>query len=57
MTNEEMRTYFIENYSELQAIKQDNDGHENKTLDYRIKVVAAKLSSLGVNVEDLTLVK
>ena len=57
MTPEEMKTYFIENYSELQAIKQDNGGHENKTLDYRIKVISAKLASLGVNVEDLTLVK
>ena len=30
-------------------------GHENEMLDYLIKVTTAKLSSMGVNVEDLTL--
>ncbi len=44
----------IEHFAELQAIKRDNGGHENPTLEYRIKVLTAKLSSLGVNVEDLT---
>ena len=55
MTLEEMKAELIEHYSELQAIKKDNGDYENKTLNYRIKVLAAKLSSLGVNVEDITL--
>ncbi|MBQ9361360.1 MAG: hypothetical protein IJT96_10045 [Lachnospiraceae bacterium] len=55
MALEEMKSDMIEHFSELQAIKKDNGGHENQTLDYRIKVLSAKLASLGVNVEDLTL--
>ncbi|MBR0163283.1 MAG: hypothetical protein IJQ12_01280 [Lachnospiraceae bacterium] len=55
MTREELITNLIEQFSNLQEIKRENGGHENKTLDYRIKVVTAKLSSLSINVEDLTL--
>ena len=42
-------------YAELQRIKQSNGNQENKELDYSIKLAVAKLSSLGVNVEDITL--
>ncbi|MBR0090882.1 MAG: hypothetical protein IJP92_05750 [Lachnospiraceae bacterium] len=55
MTKEELTTILIEQFSTLQTIKRDNGDHENRTLDYQIKVVTAKLSSLGINVEDLTL--
>ena len=55
MTPQEIEYMEIENYSRLQKIKQENGKHENSYLDYEIKVSRAKLSSLGVNVEDITL--
>ena len=55
MTPDEMKTSLIDQFTMLQEIKQANDGHENKALDYKIKVLTAKLSALGINVEDLTL--
>ncbi len=55
MTPEEMKTNLIDQFVMLQEIKAANNGHENKELDYKIKVVGAKLASLGINVEDLTL--
>ncbi len=54
MTPEEMKTNLIDQFTMLQEIKKANK-EENAILDYKIKTVAAKLSSLGVNVEDLTL--
>jgi hypothetical protein len=53
MTPEEMKDNLISQYTMLQEIKAANNGHENKELDYKIKTIAARLSSLGVNVEDL----
>ncbi|MBR1523512.1 MAG: hypothetical protein IJ641_03540 [Lachnospiraceae bacterium] len=55
MTPQEIEYMEIENYSRLQKIKQENGKQENSYLDYEIKVSKAKLSSLGVNVEDITL--
>ncbi|MBR5969116.1 MAG: hypothetical protein IK016_02085 [Lachnospiraceae bacterium] len=55
LTREELVTSLIEQFSNLQEIKRENGTHENKVLDYQIKVVTAKLASLSVNVEDLTL--
>nr|WP_294674080.1 hypothetical protein [uncultured Blautia sp.] len=55
MTEKELITMTIEYYMNLQRIKKDNKGTENKELDYQIRGTVAKLSSLGVNVEDLTL--
>ena len=55
MTTEEMRNILIDEFTMLQEIKADNGGHENKSLNYKIKVITAKLAALGVNVEDLTL--
>ena len=55
MTDKELIAITIDRYTELQQIKQANGGHENKQLDYYIKVTTAKLASLGVNVEDITL--
>ena len=55
MTPQEMEYMEIENYSRLQRIKKENGQQENSSLDYEIKISKAKLSSLGVNVEDITL--
>lgn len=55
MTDKELITTTIDRYTELQQIKKANGEHKNPQLDYYIKVTIAKLSSLGVNVEDITL--
>lgn len=46
-SDKEMINNLIDLYSILQQIKQSNGNHENKTLDYQIKVTTAKLSSMG----------
>lgn len=55
MSDKELITTTIDRYTDLQQIKKANGGHKNEMLDYFIKVTTAKLSSLGVNVEDITL--
>ena len=55
MTEKELITSTIDRYTELQQIKKANGNHENEMLDYFIKVTVAKLSSMGVNAEDITL--
>ena len=55
MTREELISVTIDKYTDLQRIKNANGGVENKELDYQIRVTVAKLSSLGVSVEDITL--
>lgn len=55
MTREELISITIDKYTDLQRIKKANGTCENKELDYQIKVTIAKLSSLGVSVEDITL--
>ncbi len=55
LTEKELITTTIDRYTELQQIKKANGGHENQMLDYFIKVTIAKLSSMGVNVEEITL--
>lgn len=55
MTREELISIIIDKYTDLQRIKKANGECENKELDYQIKVTIAKLSSLGVSVEDITL--
>ncbi len=55
MSDKELVTITIEHYGDLQQIKQANGGQENPVLDYVLKLTVAKLSSLGVNVEDITL--
>lgn len=55
MSDKELISVTIEQYGDLQRIKQANGGHENPVLDYELKLVIAKLSSLGVNIEDITL--
>ena len=53
MTKEELVDSTIDKYVDLQRIKKANNGHKNQELDYLIKVTVAKLSSLGVSVEDI----
>ena len=55
MSDKELISITIDRYTDLQRIKKENGNQENRELDYQIKVTAAKLSSLGVNVEDITL--
>lgn len=45
----------IDRYVDLQHIKKANGGHENKELDYLLKVTAEKLFSMGVNVDNITM--
>jgi len=47
MTEKELITVLI--------VKRANNGVENQELEYQIKVTIAKLASLGVSVEDITL--
>ena len=55
MTREELINFTIYKYTDLQRIKKANGNNVNHELDYQIKVIIAKLSSLGVSVEDITL--
>ncbi len=54
MTREELISLTIDKYTDLQRIKKANGNTENKELDYQLKVTIAKLSSLGISVEDIT---
>ena len=55
MTEKELISVTIDRYTDLQQIKKANGDYKYEMLDYLIKVTVAKLSSLGVNVEDITL--
>jgi len=55
MSDEELIVITIDKYTDLQKIKKANGDHENKELDYQIKVTLAKLALLGVSVEDITI--
>ena len=54
-SDKELITITIDKYTDLQRIKMANGSNTNTELDYQIKITAAKLASLGVNVEDITL--
>ncbi len=55
MTDKELIAVMIDQYGVLQRIKKANGDYENSELNYELKLIAAKLSSLGVNIEDITL--
>lgn len=55
MTDKELIAITIDRYTDLQRVKKANNNHENAELEYLIKITTAKLASLGVNVEDITL--
>lgn len=55
MTDKELITVTIDKYTDLQRIKKANGDCENSELDYQLRVTMAKLASMGVSVEDITL--
>lgn len=55
MTDNELKSLLIEQYTNLQRIKKANGTNRNEELDYQIKATTAKLSAMSVNVEDLNL--
>lgn len=55
MSDKELIVITIDKYTDLQKIKKANGDHENKELDYQIKVTLAKLALLGVSAEDITI--
>ena len=55
MSDKELIVITIDKYTDLQKIKKANGDHENKELDYQIKVTLAKLASLSVSAEDITI--
>lgn len=54
-SDKELISITIDKYTDLQRIKIANGDTANTELDYQIKITTAKLASLGVNVEDITL--
>ena len=55
VADKELITVLIDKYTDLQRIKKANKDTPNEELEYQIKTTTAKLSSMGINVEDLTL--
>lgn len=55
MIREEIINATIDTYMNLQRIKKANGDHDNLELDYQIKGVISKLSSMGVNAKGITL--
>ena len=55
MTREEMICLTIDRYTDLQRIKKANGDMVNQELEYQIRNATAKLTSMGVAVEDLKL--
>ena len=55
MTDNELKILLIEQYTNLQRIKKANSDYKNDELEYQIKSTIAKLSAIGINVDDLTL--
>lgn len=55
MTDKELVTVTIDNYINLQRIKKANGDYKNDELEYQIRGTIAKLSSMGVSIEDITL--
>ena len=55
MSDKELMGVMIDQYGMLQRIKKANGDQVNSELDYELKLIVAKLSSWGVNVEDITL--
>ncbi|MBE5886398.1 MAG: hypothetical protein E7284_08370 [Lachnospiraceae bacterium] len=55
MSDKELVIITIDKYTDLQKIKKANGNYENAELDYQIKVTLAKLASLDISVEDITI--
>lgn len=52
MTEKELIATMIDKYTDLQRIKKANGNHENAELDYQLKVIKNKLSTLGIPIEE-----
>ena len=55
MMDLQLKAMYISCFMDLQRIKKSSNGADIPELEYQIKGMIAKLSSMGVNVEDLTL--
>ena len=55
MTREELISLTIDKDTGVFLDIREKGSIENKELDYQLKVTVAKLSSLGISVEDITL--
>ncbi len=55
MTDNELKSILIEQYTNLQRIKKANGNTVNEELDYQIKTTTAKLISMRVNIKGLNL--
>ena len=55
MQDKELLMILIDQYTNLQRIKKANGDMVNEELDYQIRSTAAKLTSVGMNLEELTL--
>ena len=55
MQDKELLMILIDQYANLQRIKKVNGDTVNEELDYQIRATAAKLNSVGMNLEELTL--
>lgn len=53
MTEQELKSFLIDNYADLQRIKSAPD--KDKELDYQIRVLKAKLESMGIVTTDLNI--
>lgn len=54
MSEKELISILIDTYMNLQRIKKANGDYKNPELDYQLKGTIAKLSSMGVNIKDIT---
>ena len=55
MQDKEWLMLLIDQYTNLQRIKKAKGDMVNEELDYQIRATAAKLNSVGMNLEELTL--
>ena len=55
MQDKELLMILIDQYTNLQRIKKANGETVNEELEYQIRTTAAKLTSVGMNLEELTL--
>ena len=55
MQDKELLMILIDQYTNVQRIKKANGEAVNEELEYQIRATAAKLTSVGMNLEELTL--
>ena len=55
MQDKELLMILIDQYTNLQRINKANGETVNEELEYQIRATAAKLTSVGMNLEELTL--